>query len=696
MENYYIPALRLFRSVVVPDIGGKVSKEKFEEVAEKTVKRGYIFSPEVLAHYYDHVDKIVEAVETLYGMSAEKLNASFHKSWKKVRDTNLEDLIVQQLAHYLTTYGKESPGAYVEEKEWQWNVENLAEKIVSLDDFESDKLLDRDYVYIPSEELKIPELGVGGIVKLVIIRGLTKEVICEKLVTFLSTGIALKEQTVKDVLTVAEMVGFEEIEKVKNKEVRCALSSKLEIVPRDPVEFLRVALYVATGSTLIIKSSDLMERIRNTEKGKEVRAIFDKYIWKYELSYLASIFYRFKPLFLAFRYIDKDLRRTINIIRRQAPKYHKPMKVDYLNTITEKLQQQKPVCKKEMEEALERVNIFRKIRLAYALKFRMAEPESVLYRIRNGSAWATGCKVREGTSYELYKTFSVVRDSIVHDLLKATKEKRIFIPDYINYALPATEKQFTGNLPSGTFIEVKSEDLIVGVHWENVKRDKKMTSDEVVADAIWGSEGDKDSRRIDLDFSIITADRGKIGWDARYSTKDQDILFSGDLTDAKKPKGATELFYIRRQPAKTMLFNLNYFNYTAGVEVPYKIFVASEKVAMLGENYMVNPNNVILSVSSMINKKQQIVGLLIPGEEICRFYFIETNIGVSVTAVDSEISQHARQYLVDYYKNTIGLRELLVDAGAVLVEDKEDAELDLSPEALEKDTIINLVKGENG
>jgi hypothetical protein len=39
----------------------------------------------------------------------------------------------------------------------------------------------------------------------------------------------------------------------------------------------------------------------------------------------------------------------------------------------------------------------------------------------------------------------------------------------------------------------------------------------------------------------------------------------------------------------------------------------------------------------------------------------------------------------------INLNKILVKAGGILVDKKEDAEIDLSPESLDKNTIINLL-----
>ena len=91
-------------------------------------------------------------------------------------------------------------------------------------------------------------------------------------------------------------------------------------------------------------------------------------------------------------------------------------------------------------------------------------------------------------------------------------------------------------------------------------------------------------------------------------------------------------------------------------------------------------------------EKQKILGIIITSPYENRFYFSESAIGKSISSYDSKpyITQ-ARNYLFNYYTNTISLNEVLQQAGAIFT-DKAHAEIDLSPENLEKDKIIQLLK----
>ena len=106
---------------------------------------------------------------------------------------------------------------------------------------------------------------------------------------------------------------------------------------------------------------------------------------------------------------------------------------------------------------------------------------------------------------------------------------------------------------------------------------------------------------------------------------------------------------------------------------------------------MANPNNIISITQTEISQKQKILGLLITTTKGSRFYFVETSIGNSITSRNSELAEHSRKYLMNFYQNSVELKDVLGKAGAEFVDDKEKADVDLSPEVLERGTILNLL-----
>lgn len=623
--------IRLFKAVPINNKSARAS----EQISRKTLQEGFLFSPEVIGNYTDNeLEALLEAIKKELSLNSKQFNSSFHKSWQKIRDADIEQLVLEQVIHYFTTYGFEALGFF-----------------------------DEASVYIPREALNIPEVDIENI-HLVIIKGYTKEELKQKLLALLQSGIALAEDTISDVVEVALSVGLsaEEIQAVKNKEVRAALYDLLRIVPENPVEFLRFAVYKATGKSLLIKSAAIIEEIKSS-KNIAIVPLFMQYEQSYGLEKLAEIFYRFKPLFLAFK-TSPLLTAKINRIRKLAHKHHKPMPVDYLNIITSEIKNGKDVDIERLSVKLQKANTFRKIRLAYALKFRIHNATAILYKIRNGKGYAT--EFSFAGKDKAQEVLDIVLHSIVEDVSKNIKGKKVYVPQNVVYALPATEKQFTGMLPSGTCIVIP-RDLAVGVHWENV-----------------------DDHRIDLDLSLLSVN-AKYGWDASYRNSGRGILFSGDMTSAPKPHGASELFYIKKQEPNALLVMVNYYNFDENIEVPISIFAAHEQITQMKQNYMVDPNNVIAVAKSKINQKQKILGLIVTTEEQCRFYFSEVYLGRSITSTNSEFATNARKYLVDYYENMISFNDVLLKAGAELVDDKNECDVDLSIDNVSKDTIISLL-----
>ena len=632
--NIVFATINLFKAV---EISNKKKKgTPSDKLLERTIAQGFIFAPEVLGNYSE--GKLLELVDEIgkqYRLSGKELNSSFHKSWKKVRDASIEQLVLEQIVHYITTYGFESIGIY-----------------------------DKDSVYIPKEKLKVPlEDGL----ELVVIRGYTKTELKDKVLVLLGSGIALAKDTLEDLFVICESVGVgvDDIEKVKNREFKIMLYDRQGIVPKDPVEFIRYVIFKITGETLLIKNDDLIDKVKEGMNTSHTN-LFLRYKESYGLEGLAQVFHRFKPILLAFKK-DEQMCKIINKINKLAREHHVPMKRDFLNDVTANISGGKSLTKKQLVDALDKVNIFRKVRLAYALQFRTSPQASIVYQVRNGKGYATSFEF--SNHEEAARVFNIVMDSIAKDM-ECVKSKRVYIPDNVHYALPSSEKQFIGNLPFGTFVTVP-KDMMVGVHWTNV-----------------------DHHRIDLDLSMISLGT-KFGWDGAYRSGTRDILFSGDVTDAPpRTNGASEIFYVKGDVEEPLMACLNYYNFDEDVPVPFKLFVARETAKTLNHNYTVDPNNVLVSTPIMMTQKQQVLGLLMKMDAELRFYFTSVSIGKTRTSSKNKHTNHARTYYMNRFTHPIELKEVLERAGAKFVDGPDKADIDLSPQRLEKDTIIKLMVGD--
>ena len=624
--------LRLFNSILL------TSKIKPDEnwnldLLEKCLKEGFILSPEIQS-IVDGDLSLLNTIKRIKGLSGEQANASFHKSWKIVKDTPQGVLMIQQIIHYFTTYGLEALGMY-----------------------------DERFVYLPAEELDIPQIANN--IPITVIRGITLAETKEKIME-LGSGIALSEDSLNDILTIikCDKQFFDGIVfDIKNKELRSSLMEYYDITPSEPVEYLRFLVKKMTGSSMLIKSPEVINQIENSTSK------FEAYLSQAPKD-LASIFFRFKPLFLAMRRAAVN-KSFFNRLRKQANRMHKPMTEDYLNSVTKYIRHRTIDFDKLFGELKRRKNIFMKIRLANALRFRIGtENRGICYRVRNGKLWATR-DIKPSSPELMARALDIVEGSIAEQISEKVAGKTFWLPADIHYTIPTSEKQFIGNFPMGTNAYTGEKATIIGVHWT-----------------------DYEGSRVDLDFSIISM-IGKIGWDSSYKGDKDRVLFSGDVTSAPAPKGASELFYLDNPITNNYIVMLNFFNFRDRAKfkegvVTAKLFVgkAKEHLSEIQKNYMIDPNDIMAHVDFKIYQKQQITGVLIKD----RFYFTLSSMGQAISSYASENTDIAREYLCEYLQSLLGLEEILIKAGAKVVYEETEDCINLLPDNLDKTSIINILK----
>ncbi len=654
--------LRLFK--------GFYSEEKAESFNERGFKYGLL-----IPDFAD--DSIVEDAIQMYGKDGKQWNNTFHKSFQTVADKDINTLISQQLTHYFTTYGLEILGLYSEET-----------------------------VYIPAEKLEIPELKED--VDLIYIRPLTTKQVNEKLMTLLTSGIALSKDTVEDVMLLSDFLRREEFDDIKNREVKIALYDRYGVVPKNPDEFLRYLIYKLTGKTLKIQSKELIEELQCSDIDTRFD-LLNKYVntvGGYEK--LSSIFLRNKKLFLALKvksdnyyYDSKKTTRTginliINKLRKLAKKNHKPLKDSLLNHITDVNYNSEHLIHIDFEELTKELNdatVFRVIRILNALSYRMTGNNAMLYKIRNGKTYA---KQIDSISKPIKTKFSAYHEYIYTYLVMRMTDKVngkvVYIPSNITYAAPTSEKMFVGNIPVGSCVSVpRDSNMVYGIHWFNK------------------------NGRVDLDIKQMNKNES-FGWDAQYKTSNNSILFSGDLTTAPEPLGATEVFYVSRDYGYgAWLITLN--NFTANnEEIPFEFMVAKEDnpyQATLSDNYVVDPNNILAQCNLKVvpNQYDMVIGLMVITDEDIKLYFEDFSQGSNISSRQTEAKKIAFDFLQQNSRTRLKLHDLLTDAGAIvinsptykksvikenedgscdIVEEEIKADIDLSLEAITKDTIIDL------
>ena len=537
-------------------------------------------------------------------LDEEELNKTFHKSWQKIKESSRFELFIEQVQHYISTYGS---------------------------NFE-------DEIYMPDE---ISSLA-GTKIKLPVVRAYSKEEMTDKCLDILKSGIALKEETINDILSVlVEELNYQFTgeEGIKNKEAVIKIADLYNVLPTNILEFFRYIIYRATGESLLIKNDEAIEQIKESNYNPSVQ--FNKF----GLIKLAEIFNRFKPLFLAFK---PKCGSTINKISKLSKKYHKPLIENPLNNATNQ------ILEKEDLHWLENATPFSLFRALSACYSRMNGQNSFVYRIRNGKSWVKTEQLNRGVSINnFYFILNYLKNKY------SLKGKTVYLPEDIEYALPTSEKMFVGNIPTGT--KFYGDKLAIGVYWKDS----------------WGAS--------DLDLSGVNIG-GKVGWNSSYNQDNGNLMYSGDITSA--PQGAAEYLYADKGLKAPTLIQNNV--YSGENDCEYKIIVGrGDDITM---DYMMNAEKLFVETKCKSVQKQTILGVMLPEKTRQSFVLLNFGAGSARISGDSEVSRMATNALLQQWSIPFTFNKLLTELGAETVDLPEKADFSFDLTNLDKNSFVKIWK----
>ena len=511
------------------------AEKNFERVNKAAMKCGYIVHP----------DCCTKDVENWIKEQSFNPNATFYKCWQDITSKNRWELALDQLMHYASTYGTEFAmgNGYVPNE---------------------------DPVEIPYKDFKV-------------IMPATKEEIFDECMGMLKSGIALKTDTINVLVEFITENGFiskVNLDEVSNKEAQAVLSEKLGILPSDPFGMLRCIIYRYTGASMLIKSTATIYTIKG-KNGFGGNGSFDlSTLSDKQMKSLASIFYRYKPLFLAMK--NGKNNKAINKIRKYAKVYHKPLKKGFWEVCLT------TDCQIESEKSLTtaaaevgNLNNFRKIQLMQSIKERLIGKDQTgkMFIIRNGKMfiredYKTPCDVQY-----LVSLYNVLEGSLI-DSIKS-KACAVKLPKGIELSCPTSEKNFIGNYPFGSYVKMNGDHNVFGIYWRNE----------------WAG---KHVNHCDLDLWYTDKVGNRYGWCSNY-TDGKTIIFSGDMTNADPE--ATELFYLGHDCTDgnvgVNVFSASCSHGERSDNIKLKVFVANEDVVNGLNNrkrdkaYMCDPNNIV-------------------------------------------------------------------------------------------------------
>lgn len=550
-----------------------------------------------------HSGAVYALEEIKQWLKAQKVpyNKAFYDSWHKCKNVSLTERYSDQITHYFSTYGLQSMG-----------------------------LDSPDLIYLPNSE----SIGLPPKTGIKVIKGVDSDEIKERCLKLLS-GVALTQETITKVLEVLELVKFNfEGYSCRNREAVIMIADRYGLLPRKADDLFRYFVYKATGETLVIKNPKLIQLIK--ESGYVLPELTEA-----QLVNLAGSFNRYKPLWLAFK---RKNASVVNRISKLSKKHHKPMPVNVLGSLTHELFSPKVIA-----EAAQEATTSALVRAYNACLLYQDEATERLYRIRNGKAHA---RRKEAKNKEWIKLHTRCLLPLIEERIKQTP---IFCPAHISYAVPTSEKNFVGNVPSGTKITIPktNEHLLVGVYWEGYNTD------------------------IDLSALGLT----KIGWNSRWSSNGKGLLYSGDITSA--PYGATEWLYAM-EIDDSYLVKVQLFRGPA--DTKFKLILGYGGKA--DKEYMIHPNKVMFEAQLQFveGQREMTFGLLTQEDESFAFYLSNLSTGCKTVSSmgDKEVIQ--RKALAAQAVNTLRIDELLPS-----VIDLEEEYVDLSPNKLNKDTLLALI-----
>lgn len=603
---------------------------------ERLLKHGIVFDPNIYRAFSNKSDKLFGLAEKaidLYGANAEKLNSTFYKRFSDVENSSEWRLRFDQLIHYLTTYGRD---------------------IVGQDGTSGS--------YEP-EYLKNINFDVTH--ELVYIEAMNKDRLHEKVKNMLISGMALKEETIRDLAEVIDAfhVDVDFINEIKNREFTMILCEKLGLLPENFDDFVRFLNYIVTQNTMIVvQSGDAIIHFKNslrwnTVKQHKISSCIKQYADEHGVKALASGIRRYYDWFVIMhKYVDSESRSAINKAFHLS-KNHK-----------NRVHRFKPVLDRvlglhlkqsQIENAIDNATVYKLFKvLNYLNAWESTGPR--LYRIRNGKNWLTMPKVTslkeavaKFTDDDMDEyTEKSERVSLVKALIRNTlinrlgdwSNKLFYIPEGVKLALPTSEKTFVGSLPYLSSIEFTSENAIAGVAWE---------------------------KECDLDLHGMCIDGSHIGWNSSYNSSG--VTFSGDMTHTNRYHYAAEFFKLDKHIEKPILVQIT--NFSGGHDAPIDVFVSADHSISTDSSQGVAKqlNEKSIMFKDKMDEDNKTLMVICPTETGFKAIFTSFNFSQVRVPCAGHLSETLTDIIVGQEQDAIDLEELVDLLGGNVTHSMEEA-----------------------
>lgn len=354
----------------------------------------------------------------LYGLDLANANATFYKTFADRENKDWDEVVLDRLIHYATTYG-------------------------GLSEFFGG-------VYIPNS----PEQNmVDAFSTLTRIEVVSPKTMKESLQNLVNQPIAFPSE---DISLLASFVHELELntDAIQNKELLIYLIANYNLVPKTPQMLLRALVFLCTDSTQLIKNKRLHRRLyyelddMDSKTKRRIQQIVRSYIETHGAQSLADHYRPNKKLWLIIR--KMGLQKEINRIKRLSDKKHVSHET---YTILEK------------EQDLSSFSIYQLIKVYNYVSEQKVLPEEYVqaYRIRDGRVFVTQKQKRYYWPELIEKALTAITDELRSRF--SEKELKFYAPDaHINIKMPTSAKSFIRQYPMYTSIQTDNA-FQVGIYW---------------------------------------------------------------------------------------------------------------------------------------------------------------------------------------------------------------------------------------
>lgn len=624
----------------------KESNSRTNETVQTCLRHGFVVYDVNGKTLTDIPSGVFAILNRLYGFDITAFNQTFHKSYNAVKSMSPLEYYMQQLLHYMTTYGADYAGVDCP-------------------------------TYIPNEKLDLGDIKNNvNFDKLTVIRIVPDDIAVQQIDKFaMNVATPSQEQVAYFRYLVKRMTL--PIDQIKSFELQIMAINEGMGYPENELTALRFIVYKMSGSTFVIKNAATIHLIKNASyrlSDAEKQQIISVFL-SVSATKWARIFYRYKPIFLAMRQGISGLKPLINRIRRLAVDFHEPLPHLCLQNLVELAGQGNT---KDFDRVISRASNAELVKLlnAIELKYGNRGEHPSVFNIRNGRTFVKNTNGCPEVDYDTLSTlFSYVVAVLRDRLADSVKGKIYYIPSYIDYAAPHSMKQYTGAIPWGTRVHMDTEGdaCVVGIQWFNQK-----------------------NNRIDLDLHLHSKTE-HFGWNGGFASKG--ITFTGDMTDAPLPLGAAEAFCFEKGVNDNYILSVSQF---LGEECEFKFAVDNNfpVLSNYGRHQFTFKDPVFAPIPLKFAKgsRDMTIGMFVDAEESGKKDFVIYGGSLNHSVVPRGHYETYVDGMEFVLEEKLLLRDLLTAIGAHVVDTlpdnpEENNIVDLSPEGLTSTTLMDVIEG---